>query len=199
MMFNYWIFYFVLFSSILPLIVLVKTNGVIALTSIVGQFIAFRFLTDVLCFFFETYLNNSNPLFHVTLPLNFLLIFRVFSRDISLKKIQTPVYLIVFITAIIDIANNTIFGPITYNNSVTYFLISIIGSYVIYHVEINSSIKYVIFPVTFYYSVLFFYSLFEVQIDTSTELFESFFLIHASITLLLNLTFTRGLWLKKVK
>lgn len=199
MMFNYWIFYFVLFSSILPLIVLVKTNGVIALTSIVGQFIAFRFLTDFLCFCFETYVNNSNPLFHVTLPLNFLLIFRVFSRDISLKKIQTPVYLIVFITAIIDIANNTIFGPITYNISVTYFLISIIGSYVIYHVEINSSIKYVIFPVTFYYSVLFFYSLFEVQIQTSTELFESFFLIHASITLLLNLTFTRGLWLKKVK
>jgi hypothetical protein len=123
----------------------------------------------------------------------------VFSRDVSLKKIQKPVYLIVFITAIIDIANNTIFGSTTYNNSVTYFLISIIGSYVIYHVEMNSSIKYVIFPITFYYSVLFFYSLFEVQIDRSNELFESFFLIHASITLLLNLIFTSGLWLKKVK
>lgn len=199
MMFNYWIFYFVLFSSILPLIVLLKTNGVVALTSIVGQFIAFRFLTDFLCFLFETYLNNSNPLFHVTLPLNFFLIFKVFSRDISLKKIQKPVYLIVLISAIIDITNYTIYGPNPIIISVTYFFISIIGSYVIYNVEINPFIRFVIFPITLYYALLFFHGLFVVQIDTSKELFDSFFLIHASITLLLNLTFTRGLWLKKVK
>ena len=81
-MFNEALYYFVLFSSIIPLIAIFKTMGVFALKSIFGLLIAFRFLTDFLCFYFETYLNNSNLLFHVTLPINFLLIFLVISQEI---------------------------------------------------------------------------------------------------------------------
>lgn len=198
-MFNYWIFIFVLFSSIYPLIAILKTRGVFAIKSIVGLLIVFRFLTDFFCFYFETFLKNSNPLFHFTLPINFLLTFLVFSKEISLKKSQIPIYLIVIIASIIDFKNNTIMGPISIISSVTYFLISIIGSYVIYNVEINNSIKYVIFPLTAYYALLFFYSLFEVQIGNSKELYNTFFIIIASATLLLNITLTRGLWLKKIK
>jgi hypothetical protein len=198
-MFNEALYYFVLFSSIIPLIAIFKTKGVFALKSIIGLLIAFRFLTDFLCFYFETYINNSNPLFHATLPINFLLIFLVFSQEISLKKIQKPIFLIVLIASFLDFSINTIVGPISIINSVTYLLISSIGSYVIYHVEINTNIKYVIFPFTAYYSLLFFYSLFEVQISKSKELYVSFFIIVASATLLLNVTLTRGLWLKKIK
>ncbi|MBP5982266.1 MAG: hypothetical protein KA734_00980 [Fluviicola sp.] len=198
-MFNEALYYFVLFSSIIPLIAIFKTKGVFALKSIIGLLIAFRFLTDFLCFYFETYLNNSNPLFHVTLPINFLLIFLVISQEISLKKIQKPIFLIVLIASFFDFSINTIVGPTSIINSVTYFLISSIGSYVIYHIEINTNIKYVIFPLTAYYSLLFFYSLFEEQICKSAELYDSFFIIVASATLLLNVTLTRGLWLKKIK
>ncbi|MEO0038239.1 MAG: hypothetical protein RIQ59_1450 [Bacteroidota bacterium] len=198
-MFNYWIFIFVLFSSIFPLIAILKTRGVFAIKSIVGLFIVFRFLTDFLCFYFETFFKNSNPLFHFTLPINFLLIFLLFSKEISMKKSQIPIYIIVISASILDFKNNTIMGPISIISSVTYLLISIIGSYVIYHVEINNNIKYLIFPITAYYALLFFYSLFEVQIGNSKELYNSFFIIIALATFFLNIIFTKGVWLKRIK
>lgn len=83
-------------------------------------------------------------------------------------------------------------------NVISYFLISTLGFVVIIKVPLNAYIKNVIFPIIGYYSILFFYSIFEEQIDKSIFLYDYLFYIFAAITLTLNIIFTRTIWLKKV-
>lgn len=198
-MFNEGVYYFVLFSSVIPVLVLIITKRMLYINDVYVQLICFRFLTDILCFCFEYYLHNSNPLFHFTLPINFYLIFKVFSREYRFQKIHMFLFTLILLVFVIEIFPNSIFGTVSYLNLVTNFLISALGCFVIYKVELNRVLNHVVFPITIYYSILFFYSLFQAQIDHSTQLYSSLFIVLASSTLFLNLILSRGLWLMKVK
>lgn len=197
MSYQAFLFYLVLFSSILPLMVLlIKGKNAVPLAT--KQVLYFRFLTDVLCFFFTIYVKNSNPLFHFTLLINFFLIYHVIRQSYSFQKWNVPILLLPILIFAWEILNNSIFDSIILLNTVTYLLISILGCYVMYRVRLNSYVSYVIFPLTAYYASLFFYALFQEQIDHSVNLYNKLFYVFAALTFLLNFTFTRTIWLKKL-
>lgn len=195
---EFWIYIVVLFSSTIPLVFLLKSRGYLFLNSEFGKLIAFRFLTDILCFIFEIIIENSNPVFHFTLPINFYLIYKIYSKAFNLNSIRFPVFSIIIAVFCFEILNNSIMESNQLINVISYFLISTLGFVVIIKVPLNAYIKNVIFPIIGYYSILFFYSIFEEQIDKSIFLYDYLFYIFAAITLTLNIIFTRTIWLKKV-
>ena len=80
----------------------------------------------------------------------------------------------------------------------SYFLISFLGLYGILWNGLTKNSKTIIFPILAYYSILFFYAIFEPYVDKSIFIYDSLFYIFAFITLSLNLIFSRAIWLKKV-
>jgi hypothetical protein len=197
MAYQTYLFYFVLFTSIFPLLALwVKGHQSIPLA--VKLVLYFRFFTDVLCFVFTIYEGNSNPVFHFTLLINFYLIFNVMRQSYSFQKWNIPILLLSFAIFIWEMGNNSLFDSIILLNTLTYLLIAILGCFVIYRIHLNPYVNYVIFPLTAYYACLVFYALFQQEIDHSVRIYDKLFYVFAALTFLLNFTFTRTIWLKKL-
>ncbi len=195
---DFWIYIVVLFSSAIPLVFLLKSRGYLFLNSEFGKLISFRFLTDALCFLFEITIENSNPLFHFTLPINFYLIYNIYSKVYGLKSLKTPLFSVVLGVFCYELYKSSILESNQLINVISYFLISLLGFVIIVKVPFNDYIKNVIFPIVGYYSILFFYSIFEDQIDNSIFIYDYIFYVFAFTTLSLNLIFSRAIWLKKV-
>lgn len=177
---------------------MVFTKGNFFIYSVFGSFIIFRFITDLSCFIFELIFGNSNPVFHFTLPINAILIFHLFNNEFNFKNLLIPFYTIITILFIDDLYFNSLFESSSTINIGTYFLISSMGFFGTLLKGLTNNSKTIIFPITAYYSMLFFYAIFEPFVDKSIFIYNSLFYLIALITLSLNLIFSRTIWLKKI-
>lgn len=177
---------------------MLKTKGVFYIYQPFGGLLTFRFITDLSCFILEHTLNNSNPVFHFALPINAILTFRVLNYDFNFKNLSLPYYFLVAILFLNDVYNNSFIESSSTINIGTYFLISFLGFYGTLLNGLTKNAKTIIFPILGYYTILFFYAIFEPYVDKSIFIYDSIFYVFAFTTLSLNLIFSRAIWLKKV-
>lgn len=191
-------FFVVIASSSLPVIAWFVKRRPFILNDLFGRLLLFRVLTDVSCILTDFLLHNSNPTFFFSLPINGILILMLFH-----KHLQTPFSKRFFRSSILLIACTfsyqwlfvSMFSDDPMMNLLTYSLTVFFGIYLNYHSNEREFINAIVFPLCLYYTPLIFYSLFEIQIHSSSELFIRVFVWIGTLTLLLNLWFLRVVWL----
>ena len=193
-------FFIVIASSTLPVIVWFVKERPFILNDVFGMLLVFRVLTDLSCVLTEIFLNNSTPTFFFSLPINGILILLLFH-----KHLQTPFSKKFFRMSLLFISGLflyqlmfvSMFSIDPMMNLLTYSLIVLSGISVIYQSKDRRFLNTIVFPLCAYYAPLIFYSLFEIQIHSSRELFDQVYVWSATLTLALNLFFCRTVWLKQ--
>lgn len=191
-------FFVVIASSTLPVITWLVKRRPFILNDLFGRLLVFRVLTDLSCVLTDFLLHNSNPTFFFSLPINGILILMLFH-----KHLQTPFskrffrisLLLIFCTFIYQLLFGSMYAIDSTMNLLTYSLIVLSGISVLYQSKNRRFLNSIVFPLCLYYAPLIFYSLFEVQIHSSKELFNHVYIYSASLTLALNLFFCRTVWL----
>ena len=191
-------FFVVIASSALPVIAWFIKQRPFILNDLFGRLLVFRVLTDLSCVLTDFLLHNSNPTFFFSLPINGILILMLFH-----KHLQTPFSKRFFRMSLFLIAGTFIYQLLFVSmfsndpmmNLLTYSLTVFFGIYISYHSIDRRFINVIVFPLCLYYAPLIFYSLFEIQIHNSAELFKHVFVLIGTLTLALNLFFLRAVWL----
>jgi hypothetical protein len=158
----------------------------------------FRVLTDLSCILTDFLLHNSNPTFFFSLPINGVLILMLFH-----KHLQTPFskrffrfsLLLISFTFIYQLFFGSMYAIDSTMNLLTYSLIVLSGMYVIYQSKNSRFLTSIVYPLCAYHAPLIFYSLFEIQIHSSKELYNQVYIYSSTLTLALNLFFCRTVWL----
>ena len=199
-MFSYWIYNIVLCSSAIPFITFFVTKRKKVKLDIFFFFILFRLITDISCLIMENIVGNSNPVFHFTIPINLLLIMFLFNQDIKLsKKLSLLLKLIGIILFSLDLFVTASINEVNQSSVLySYTIISILGWVYLYKCQFKNESKHFLIPISIYYTTLIFHALFEIEIENSETIYEFVFLLFAGLTLLLNLSFTRAIWLRKI-
>ena len=148
----------------------------------------------------ENIVGNSNPVFHFTIPINLLLIMFLFNQDIKLsKKLSLLLILIGIILFCLDLFVTASINEVNQSSVLySYTIISILGWVYLYKCQFKNESKHFLIPISIYYTTLIFHALFEVEIGKSERIYDFVFLLFAGLTLLLNLSFTRAIWLRKI-
>lgn len=191
-------FFVVIASSALPVIAWFIKQRPFILNDLFGRLLVFRVLTDLSCVLTDFLLHNSNPTFFFSLPINGILILMLFHRHLqtpfSKRFFRMSLFLIAG-TFIYQLLFVSMFSNDPMMNLLTYSLTVFFGIYISYHSIDRRFINVIVFPLCLYYAPLIFYSLFEIQIHNSAELFKHVFVLIGTLTLALNLFFLRAVWL----
>lgn len=190
-------FYIVIASSSLPVIAWLVKRRPFILNDLFGRLLVFRVLTDLSCVLTDFLLHNSNPTFFFSLPINGILILMLFHRHLqtpfSKRFFRMSLFLIAG-TFIYQLLFVSMFSNDPMMNLLTYSLTIFFGIYISYHSIDRRFINAIVFPLCLYYAPLIFYSLFEIQIHSSAELFKLVFFLIGTLTLALNFFFCRTVW-----
>jgi hypothetical protein len=199
-MFNFWIYNFVLCSSVIPFITFFLIKRKKVKLDVFFFFILFRLITDISCLIMENFIGNSNPVFHFTIPINLLIIMFLFNQEIKLSNNLSLLFMIIgIIVFFLDLfVTSSIKEVNQFSVLYSYTIISIFGWIYLYKCQFTNVSKHFLVPISIYYTTLIFHALFEVEIVKSERIYDIIFLLFASLTLLLNLSFTRAIWLRKV-
>lgn len=191
-------FYIVIASSSLPVIAWLVKRRPFILNDLFGRLLVFRILTDLSCVLTDFLLHNSNPTFFFSLPINGILILMLFhshtQTPFSKRFFRLSLFLIAC-TFIYQLLFVSMFSNDPMMNLLTYSLTVFFGIYISYHSMDRRFLNAIVFPLCMYYAPLIFYSLFEIQIHSSAELFKHVFVWIGTLTLALNLFFFRAVWL----
>lgn len=191
-------FFVVIASSALPVIAWFIKQRPFILNDLFGRLLVFRVLTDLSCVLTDLLLHNSNPTFFFSLPINGILILMLFHRHLQTpfsKRFFRMSLLLIAGTFIYQLLFVSMFSNDPMMNLLTYSLTVFFGIYISYHSIDRRFINVIVFPLCLYYAPLIFYSLFEIQIHNSAELFKHVFVLIGTLTLALNLFFLRAVWL----
>lgn len=191
-------FFVVIASSTLPVMTWLVKRRPFILNDLFGRLLVFRVLTDLCCVLTDFLLHNSNPTFFFSLPINGILILMLFHRHLqtpfSKRFFRMSLFLIAG-TFIYQLLFVSMFSNDPMMNLLTYSLTVFFGIYISYHSIDRRFINVIVFPLCLYYAPLIFYSLFEIQIHNSAELFKHVFVLIGTLTLALNLFFLKAVWL----
>ena len=191
-------FFVVIASSTLPVMTWLVKRRPFILNDLFGRLLVFRVLTDLCCVLTDFLLHNSNPTFFFSLPINGILILMLFHRHLqtpfSKRFFRMSLFLIAG-TFIYQLLFVSMFSNDPMMNLLTYSLTVFFGIYISYHSIDRCFINVIVFPLCLYYAPLIFYSLFEIQIHNSAELFKHVFVLIGTLTLALNLFFLKAVWL----
>jgi hypothetical protein len=199
-MFNFWIYNSVLCSSAIPFFTFFVIQRKKVKFDAFFFFILFRLITDISCLIMENRVGNSNPVFHFTIPINFLFIMYLFNKEIKLSNSINVLFTIIafflfwldlFITSSINEVNQ-------FSVLFSYTIIAVFGWIYLYKCQFKKASKNFLIPISIYYTTLIFHALFEIEIENSETIYDFVFLLFAGLTLFLNLSFTRAIWLTKI-
>lgn len=202
-MISYLYYNIVLGSSILPLLILgfqnfKKTYKNDKFKTVFTILLMVRFLTDVGSFVLEKTIKNSFPIFHFAIPIMFILILDLFYLIGEFKNFKK--YLIIFGLLFFGL-DLTITANLFCNNHFStlyaYLIISILGWMFLLKNKGTHFQRQVLISITLYYTPLTLYSYFENEIYSSKALSDLLLNFFVSFNLILNLLFTRALWLNR--
>ena len=180
-MFNSWIYYIVLGSSILPIITFIIKFLKYKFDNFGKVFILLIFLcffSDIGVLLTDEFLGNVNPIFHFSIIPQFIFIVFLFSFALKIKFIK---WILIFLGGVMFISDLTLTSnlfKINYNSIIfSYSVIVFLGWVLLYSNTIGDYKRNVLIPITIYYTTLLVHSFFEKKIDSSKFIFDSTFLI----------------------
>ena len=191
-MYFYFIFYSVLFSSLLPLFFLFKNSTKIKdfykENKPFALFLIFRFLTDISVFLSSTIFVNSMPVFHLSVLIEFILLIILLNHihTINSKKLIILFGIVSFIADLTVTSN--LFANNLFSSIVTFgLIIGITGKMIITN---NTSPKneLLVYSIFLYYILALSYTFFQ-KFNFQTELLNDIaFYFFALATFLFNIS-----------
>lgn len=198
---NYLFYYFVLFSSWIPVIFIViqrriNTNQT-RLKSLFFLFIVSRCLTDLGVIILEKLIINTFPVFHFSVIIQFILILELFY---SIHRYTIPKSVFVILSVVFFTLDLTVTSNITQNNHIStmYSYIVISGFGIGYLFKYHGDyFQKIILSSTSIYSIAFTFLLFFEELFFSSKELNNYLLnFMALLSLSLNLIFSYTLCLK---
>jgi hypothetical protein len=194
---NYLFFYCSILSSIIPIIFIgvhrLKSNQN-RFRSIFYIFLLVRFLSDLGNIILEKVIDNSFPVFHFSITIQFFLILELFYM---IRKIKTFFNTLAFVFFILDL---TVTSNVFQNNHLstmyTYFVISGFGMVYLYNISGDLFKKTILSSISIYTIAFVFLLCFEEIILKSKELNNYLINFMALLSLMLNIIFSYALCLK---
>ncbi len=191
-MYFYFIFYSVLFSSLLPLFFLVKNSTKIKdfykENKPFSLFLIFRLLTDISVFLSSTIFENSMPVFHFSVIIEFILLILLLNHihTINSKKLIILFGIVSFIadlTLTSDLFSNNLFSSI-----VTFGLVIGITGKMIIRNNTSSKDELLVYSIFLYYILALSYTFFQ-KFNFQTELLNDIaFYFFALATFVFNIS-----------
>jgi len=191
-MYFYFIFYSVLFSSLLPLFFLVKNSTKIKdfykENKPFSLFLIFRLLTDISVFLSSTIFENSMPVFHISVIIEFILLILLLNHihTINSKKLIILFGIVSFIadlTLTSDLFSNNLFSSI-----VTFGLVIGITGKMIIRNNTSSKDELLVYSIFLYYILALSYTFFQ-KFNFQTELLNDIaFYFFALATFVFNIS-----------
>ncbi len=197
---NYLFFYSSILSSIIPIIFIgvhrLKSNQN-RFRSIFYIFLLVRFLSDLGNIILEKVINNSFPVFHFSITIQFFLILELFYMIRKIKIPKTFFNTLAFVFFILDL---TVTSNVFQNNHLstmyTYFVISGFGMVYLYNISGDLFKKIILSSISIYTIAFAFLLCFEEIILKSKELNNYLINFMALLSLMLNIIFSYALCLK---
>lgn len=197
---NYLFFYCSLLSSIIPVFLIgvhrLKSNQN-RFSAIFYIFLFIRFLTDLGNIILERVINNSFPVFHFSIIIQFFLILEFFFKLHSFKISKTFFNILAFVFFISDLTlTSNIFENNHLSTMYTYIVISGFGILYLFNISGNLFQKIILSSISIYTIAFTFLLFFEEIILRSKELNNYLLNFMALLTLMLNIIFSISLCLK---
>lgn len=198
---NYFFYYFVLFSSLIPVLFIgiqrrINTNQT-RLRSLFFLFILNRFLTDLGVVLFEKLINNTFPVFHFSIIIQFILILEIFY---SIHRYTIPKAIFLIVSLVFFTLDLTVTSSIIKNNHIStmysYILISGFGIRYLFKFTGDNFQKIILSSISIYSIAFTFLLFFEELFFTSKELNNYLLNFMALLSLMLNIIFSYALCLK---
>jgi hypothetical protein len=158
------------------------------------------FVTNTIYVVLEKTIQNSNPVFHFSIPIQFLLVLEMFYLTGFFHRFKALLRGLTLLFFILDLLQpNHLLDNNHFSTIYTFAAIVLLGLIYVYKSPRSSFQSSVLIPIMLCYTPMFIFALFESSIQDSTYLTEIVLPLHITMNLLLYGSFVRALYVWRLR
>jgi hypothetical protein len=158
------------------------------------------FVTNTLYLVLEQTIQNTYPVFHFSIPIQFLLILEMFYLTGVFRRFKVLLQCSTLLFFIVDFCQTEhLFANNHFTTVYTFAMIVLLGGVYVYKSPRSSFQSSVLIPIMLCYTPMFIFALFESSIQDSTSLTEIILPLHITMNLLLYGSFVRALYVWRLR